>query len=611
MLTQMREGKFVKNVFIIVIVTFVLSMVFVWGADYSGTGCGTSAPRGQQWVGMVGDVGISLAEYDDFYRRNLSQLTRGRQAGQSVYDDEILRLQDQVFESMVAKSIIDQEAARIGLVISDEEVLNVLTHDPPDFLKYQFMDEAGNFDWDTYNQALNNPNIDWKRFEDIIRDELPGERLQQLNSTNIHIGEGDIVGEFERRFGLAQVAYVSQPWRDITLENEEPGDDVLRAWMAENADQFEQAERYTIQAVKLSRDPSAADEDYVRQRMEYIKGEITGGKAFEDLARDFSQDMANAESGGDLGWIGRTGMDPLFTEAAFALGDGEISEPIRSDFGYHLIKTEEHRTDGPTEEVRVRHILMRVELSYATQDSLSSLTDSLRIAALDSDLATATTQFDCELLSPAPFAEREAIEGLGYNSAVKARVAKMKVGDVSFNISSRDANYIVQLLAIEEAGPGNFDDLRDRVLTGWKRDQQLKQAREKIEQVLRVRTRDKLSLKAAAENLGYELKETPEFVRADYLPGIGGESAFQNVAHMLNTGEVSGVIETSQGFFALEVLTKTPSDKSIFQNEHDKILEELRNAAQQVYLASWLTEMKEKYEVEDFRDQYYYDYSRR
>jgi peptidyl-prolyl cis-trans isomerase D len=605
MLSQMREGRFIKTVLWIVVVAFVVSMVFVWGADLQGSGCSSVAPQGEQWVGKVGKVGLSLRDYDQRYRNGRSQLTQNRQPGQALTADELLRLQDQVFEQMVNETLFQLEVDRLGLTPSESEIGDVLQFDPPELLRQQFRNEQGVFDRNAYELALNNPNIDWTPFENYVRSSLPSERLQSMLVSSVHVGEGEIRAEFERRFRKITVGYAGQVWRDIELTGEDPDDATLRAFLAENADDYQQEERFRITAVKLSRDPSPSDEEYVRGRMDFLRGEIEGGKAFEQMAKEWSQDLANAELGGDLGWFGLGRMDPVFEEAAFALTEGEVSQPVRSSFGFHLIKLDGRRDESGAEEISARHILLRVEPSYATLDSIQALSDSLFTRTESGgSLADASAGLGIEILNPAPFGARESIEGLGFNSAVKARVARLEAGEVTRRFSARDADYMIQLDEKIPASSGDFDTLRDRLLAAWREDQQRTQAREKAEALLAaIQSGRSLAEVAKSQDLEYKLSEP--FSRRDYIPGIGPEGAFQGAAFILNLGDVSGVIEAQQGAFVLEVTAKPESDKELYATEREGIRDRLLNSAQQRYFMSWMDNLKERFPVEDFRDQFY------
>ncbi len=606
MLSKMRQGPFIKTVLWVVVVAFVATMVFVWGADLQGVGCSQGAPQGQQWVGKVGHKGLSLVDYDRRLRQAISQLAQGREPGQVISEDERLRVADQVFEQMVNEQLFEMEVSRLKLTPSDAEVGDILQFDPPEILLQQFRDAQGNFDRGAYELALNNPNVDWTPFEQYVRANLPAERLQQMLISSVHVGEGDVRQEYERRFRKMTVLYAGQAWREVKLANDTPTDEVLRAYFEEHKDKFAVEERYRIEAIRLSREPSPADADYVRGRLDALRREIVaGGKTFAQMAKEWSQDLANAELGGDLGWFGKGRMDPAFEAAAFALAAGQVSQPVRSAFGYHLIQVDERRKQAGADEVSARHILLRVEPSYATLDSLNSLADSLYAKAEASgSLADAARALGLAPISPPPFSKRESIAGLGFNSAIKAKVEHMKAGTVSKVFQARDADYLVQLLEVLPAGAADFASKRDEVLRAWRETEQRGLARQQAA-ALKTAIDSGRGLRDAATALALTPVQSEPFSRRDYVPGVGREGAFQIAAFLLNPGQVSGVIEAQEGAYVLQVLEKPESDKENWLTESKSIRERLLGNAQQRYFVSWMTALKKRFPVEDYRDRFY------
>jgi peptidyl-prolyl cis-trans isomerase D len=606
MLSQMRQGQFIKTVLWVVVVTFVATMIFVWGADLQGVGCSQNAPQGQQWVGKVGSHGLSLADYDRRLRQAVSQLAQGREPGQVISEDERLRVADQVFEQMVNEQLFEMEVARLKLMPSEAEIGDILQYDPPEILLQQFRDAQGNFDRNAYELALNNPNVDWKPFEDYVRANLPAERLQQMLVSSVHVGEGDVRLEYERRFRKMTVLYAGQAWREVKLANDTPTDEALRAYFEAHPDDFKVDERYRIEAVRLSRDPSPADEAYVRGRLDDLRREISaGGKPFAQMAKEWSQDLANAELGGDLGWFGKGRMDPAFEAAAFALAEGQVSQPVRSSFGYHLIQVDAKRKQAGADEISARHILLRVEPSYATLDSLNALADSLYAKAeAGKSLAGAARALGLAPISPPPFSKRESIAGLGFNSAIKAKVEHMEAGQISKAFQARDADYLVQLVEILPAGRADFAGKREEVLRAWREAEQRSAARQKAA-ALKAAVDSGRSLREAATALGMTPVQTEPFSRRDYVPGVGREGAFQIAAFLLNPGQVSGVVEAQEGAFVLQVLEKPESDKGSWLTESKRIRERLLSSAQQLYFMSWMAALKERFPVEDYRDRFY------
>ncbi len=606
MLSQMRDRNFIKWTLWFVVVAFVISMIFVWGADYQGISCsGQQAPQGQSWVAMVGDTGVSLRTFDQRLRQAYSDMAASRQPGQPITADERIRVQDQVFDQLINEVLFTLEVERLGLEPTDNEVRDVLNNDPPDFLRRQFMDENGVFNMEAYQQALADPRIDWVPIEDIVRNMLPLNRLQQIFSTQLHISEEELRQEFERRNTKTKILYAGTSWREMTLPEEDPADTVLEAFYNENLDLFQDPATYTIQYVEFSRGASEADEFFVRERVDFIRDELDAGRAFEDLARDYSEDLSNADNGGDLGWFARGRMVPEFEAAAFELAVGEVSEPVKTQFGFHLIKKEgERTTDDGVDEIQARHLLLRVEPSYATLDSMATLADSLSNLATElGSLADAGTRLGLEVARPAPFALNSSIDLQGFNAAIHAEVERMEPGEVSRRFTGRQSDYVMQLESVSPEGPSEFSDSRDVVLRMWKTEEQKRMAKD-FTQKIRDAYDAGTSLRNAITELGLEGNEK-DVKFSDYIPGVGSETTFHLLAYNMSPGQVSPVIETDQGAWILEVLGREPLDTEQFADQRPTILEEMLGQAQAEHFTSWVEDLKSSYGVEDWRDQFY------
>lgn len=156
-------------------------------------------------------------------------------------------------------------------------------------------------------------------------------------------------------------------------------DDDVREYYLENRDKIpNRPESLELAQILISIEASDAISRDVLRRVEQVKSEATAGVDFGELAKRYSEGPS-AERGGDLGWF-RYGdfNSPAFEDAANELGIGEISDPVRSQFGYHLIQLLER--DG--DRLHVRHILFRVEAGTADESKAAARADSVRAMAL-------------------------------------------------------------------------------------------------------------------------------------------------------------------------------------------------------------------------------------
>jgi len=268
-----------------------------------------------------------LRYYRELYRRSgLGSFDLQLQgASGAVYR---LRLQTEVAQELIRRTILNQEAEKRGIKISKAEYEAELTKEV-----------------DRQLQAI-------LSYYQMTEDELK-ERLAQEGRT-LEDFKGDIRRELERRKDMLIERLRDEKLRDVVVGGLAPSDEELRAYFEENKPRFAKPEMIRARhiLIKVAEDAPEEEVAQARSRIEEIKKKLDEGADFAELAKEYSEDEGTAEKGGDLGWFQRGQMVKEFEEAAFALQPGEISEPVRSKYGFHIIKLEDRRPASTFEEVK-------------------------------------------------------------------------------------------------------------------------------------------------------------------------------------------------------------------------------------------------------------------
>ncbi|MCL1984875.1 MAG: SurA N-terminal domain-containing protein, partial [Betaproteobacteria bacterium] len=288
-----------------------------------------------------------------------------------------LNLQQQAEQMLIAGALMRQEAKRTGFSVSPLELREAIEKNPV------FHGEKGTFDPKTYLRVLELQRTTPGSYEGRIRQDLLVQKLYNAVTAPVEVSEAEARMLFDFSQERRQVSYLLFPFEDylgkvilgedevraeyesnraaftlpaasdvdyvlVTAKNLAKPDSVsseeAAAWYARNPAATEQPERAHLRHILL-RLPEGAQENEVqkiRQELENIALKLKKGADFSALARQQSQDSASAPGGGDLGWVHRGQTLPDFERAAFALKPGQISEPVHTEFGLHLIKMEEY-----------------------------------------------------------------------------------------------------------------------------------------------------------------------------------------------------------------------------------------------------------------------------
>lgn len=369
-------------------------------------------------IAVVGNE-IILATELDF---QLELLTLQSQQ-QSLSEQEAASLRTQLLDQMVADKLVLQEALGDTLIkVTDAEVEEALGQKIEE-LKGRFKNEE-EFEAQMHLEGLNLRELKAK-FRKETHDQLVKDAFVQKFLSKVSVSSAEVRDFYDK-------------YRD-SLPSQPAG--------------------LHIAHLLLTIEPSRTTLDSALAQAQKVKQLIDAGGDFAALAQMYSQD-ATASSGGDLGYFSRGTLVPEFEAAAFAMQAGQVSEPVKSRFGYHVINIEDKLPD----RIRARHILIKAAPSQADQANTLHLADSLRQLALDgADFAELVKQYSTD-------DETKATGGdLGWFALDKmtpefaAAVKNLKPGDLSQPTLSDYGYHVIKVLDRKEARSMTLQDDWDRV----------------------------------------------------------------------------------------------------------------------------------------------------
>lgn len=598
MLKQMRENT--KTILWIVVVAFIISIFAVWGMDLR-MGGGRGRRGGGDEVGSVDgrpiDRRLYAATWQELYNNLLAQQGEDYRIG----DAEAYMLAQQAWETTIQKLLLQREIERLGITVTDNELVSFLRRNPHPALRQIFTGENGQFDYQEYLRALSDPEQDWTELERWGRQVIPEMKLEALLAAQVHVSEQEVRERYEKENQVVRARYVRVPFPS-PAEPYEPAGDQIDSLYQETKNQFVEFEKRRIQVIQIEKTPSRLDELDVLEQMRELRAEILGGLAFAEAAREESDDVNTAATGGDLGFFGPGEMDSTFAEAAFALEPGEVSEPVRTRFGYHLITVEERKTEDGEERVHARHILMTIEPGYDTRDSLGTLVRDLGEEINDTGFERAAERFGLEALEPEPFSRGSFIGGLGYLPQIVNFAFNNKTGAVSAPIETSDSVYYVKIAEQIPERVKPLEEVRQTLVERIRRERRESAALERT----RTIRRDALTggdLEAAALAAGLEAKETAPFTVDGAVPEIGTGTGFAVAAHLLPVGAIGEPVKGNGEWFLIQVIERPAVDMTGLADRHDELLQQIRQEKASRFIALWYDEIRSSAEIEDWREQ--------
>ena len=580
-------------------------------------------------VAKVGDQTITLAEV----RQEVQQLTQRNQIPPQLlpfYQQEVLR-------RLLLQKEMEYEANRLGITVSNDEIADRIR---------QILPAAFNGDVpippDQYSALVQNrAGMTVSQFEDALRQSMLQEKFQKLVTDGVSVGPAELQEEFVYRNQKVKLDYAYIKPEDlaakINVDNAEAkaayeknkakyqipekrvvryaivdvnqirqniqiSDEQLKAQYQKNIQDYEVPNRVHVEHILFNTvgKPDAEVEE-IRKKAEGVLAQAKKGSNFEDLAKKYSEDPGTKDKGGDLGWIVQGQTVAEFEKAAFSLPKGSISDLIKTQYGFHIIKIIDKETahTKPFEEVKdsLRAPLVLTEADQQASDISEQLSKAIRQSnkvSLD-DLAK---QYHLTVGETRPVAATDPLIELGNSQDVKINdsIFRLRQGELSLPIHTDRGYLIVSVKEVLPAHQGTLDEVRDKVVADLKQEKANVGARAKADDLVkRLKAGEKFAI--AAKALGLEAKTSDEFPRSGSISGVASGKQLAP-AFQMKVGDVGEPLTLGSNWLVYRVADKQEPNQADFDKQKkeitDSVLESKRSLAFQAFQTALEARLKQE-----------------
>jgi len=624
MLNIMREKA---GSWIIKALLIAIAVVFVfWGV-------GSFRQSQDSIVAEVNGTAISQEVYRKAYLRMLEQYRR--MYGGMINDESLkmLRLNEQALDQLVNRLLMLQEAERLQMEVSAQEVKSAIQNIPA-------FQKNGAFDFEMYKAILNQNNIAAEEFENEQKENMLLDRLRALVSEGVTTTEAEARQWFDWSQAQINLSYLlfSPGRHDVT-----PSDDEVAEFFKKHENDYRTDPR--VKARFLFFDPKAFESkvtiteeniaQYYNEHPEAFKSEKTvearhilvkvdenaeesvvsekknkaleiyqrareAKQSFAELANQYSED-SDGKDGGFLGAFTRESMVKPFADKAFAMQAGEISEPVRTQFGWHIIKVEnvnEEKTQSLAEagETIKATLLARKSRALALEkaeavydqifdgDDLAKIGEGHQIPARGTEFFSLKTPPQDTIADAPKFAE----VALGLEKLAVSPIQEMT-----------DGYYLLQVTEREESQVPPLDQVAAQVRKDVIKARQDELAKADAQKCLdEVRAGKRLADAAAA--FGLSVEETGFFARNETIPKIGAEQEISRAGFDLSAKKALAdqVMSGQQGWYVISLKERRAPAEDGFEKEKKNIVSGLTEQKKQAVFQNWLAELKSRGKVE-------------
>ena len=543
-------------------------------------------------------------------------------------------------DQLINRQALLAEAARMGLRTTPQEVLDELQHGRYAATFFP----GGNFiGQQEYDDLLQRANLTRAKFEDAVGNDILLTKLQALISGSATVSEAEIRDQFMKQNSKVKFDYAVLKQDDlrkglhpaneelkafyeshkgsyansipekrkvkyavVETSKAEAGvqvtQDDLRAYYDQHRDQYRTPEQVKVSHIliktPLPGPDGKVDEKGVAEalhRAEDLLKQLKGGAKLEDLASKYSEDTGSAKQGGSIGWIGKGQTVPEFEKAAFSLPKGQISELVKSSYGFHIIRVDDkqdaHMKTLDEVKADIEPILKQQKGQQAAEKQAEALLKQARAGSLDA----AAAEQHIPVITSDFFSRKDMLPGLGpatqFMDAVFAATEKSPP-DVA---PASQGIVVFQLLAVKPAATPTFEEIRSRVEEEFKNERSSILLSQKVQE-LSDRAKKDHDLRRAAKELGATVK-TSDFVLPDgQVPDVGSMAGQASVAFNMKPGEISGPINSGGNGVVLAVLENQKPADADFASKRDQLRDQLLQGKQQELFGLFVSSLRDQME---------------
>lgn len=581
-------------------------------------------------VAQVGKSEITTVAYVNSLRRFLKNANYPK-------DIEFLKrfgVPKQLLNDMIIQKLLEIEAERYGLTATDPEVRERILSYPV------FAQMAGSFNMQVYSRVLQQTGTTVDEFEESVRREILTTKLHYLITDGVLVDPEDVLDQYRREnekvkleyalfdptevektmkvnevdlkmyFDLHARDFMTSEQREvkyILVDKKKIRDDIkvtdddLRQYYEQNRTRYFVSDRNRVSHI-LFKTPGKSPEEVekIRQKALEALAKARAGGDFAKLAKEYSEDVASKDKGGDLGWAdANTPFVPEFKQVALALGPGGLSDLVTTQFGFHIIKVTDHQSAHTESFDEVKETIRPTYMAQKSDQEGSALAQQIysTVASKPKEFDAVAKQSGLEVRQVPFFAKGESVPEIGSNPDFEARIFSLQLNQVGAPVHVAPGFAIPLLEHIRPPHTPDLAEIRDKVEIGYKRDKAARLAKSKAEAFAKSVVSAK-NFVAAAKSAGLNAEASEPFLRNASEKILGSTSEISPVAFKMSVGDTSGAVKFGTKFIVFRVTEKQEAKPEEFEKAKAELTARLLEQKRNTVFTSFQEDLLERYKKE-------------
>jgi len=590
-------------------------------------------------TGVVASVGGH-----DIHREEVARMVQAQARGNQIPDFYLPILRQQAVRQLIQQAELQYESERMGLSVSDQEFRDELQYGP---YKQAFFPGGKWIGSEKYKEMLTQGGTTVENFERDVRLDLLQRKLVNVIGASAAASEADVEKAFKDQNTKVKFEYAILKLEDVS-KTIKPTDTELKAFYDANKPRYTNsipekrqikyfvlndknfADKVTIDPAEIQRAYSANQNAYripervkvrhilietpkpgpdgkvdqkgiddARAKAQDVLKQIKATGDWEGLAKKYSGDPGSKDKGGELGWLGRGQTVAEFDKVAFAQNKGQISDPVQSSFGFHIIQTEDKEDAHLKPLAEVKPQIEEAIKQEKIKGLMSQAATDAEGIAQKQGLDKAAAKYGAPVISSNPIARTDALPGIGPQPQLMDAI--FSVNDKAGPQASQtpQGTVVFEVTKIDPARTPSLEEIKDKVTADFKNQRAADILRRKIQEMA-DRAHAEHDLAKAAKEAGATVKTSDMVSRTAQVPDIGSMSGPAAAAFTMKQGEISGPLNLGASQAVLQIVEKQEPSASDpeFAKQRDQLRERLASQKRQEVLGVFVSDLNTRLEKE-------------
>jgi peptidyl-prolyl cis-trans isomerase D len=600
---------------------------------------GFMGETGASEPGVVASVGGH-----DIHREEVARVVQAQSRGNQIPDFYLPILRQQAVRQLIQQAELQYESERMGLRVSDQEFRDELQYGP---YKQAFFPGGKWIGAEKYKEMLTQGGTTVENFERDVRLDLMQRKLVNVIGAGATATESEVEQAYKDQNTKVKFEYAILKLDDVS-KTVKPTETELKAFYDANKPRYTNSipekrqikyfvlsdknfvDKVTIDPAEIQRAYSANQSAYripervkvrhilietpkpgadgkvdqkgvdeARARAQDVLKQIKATGDWAGLAKKYSGDPGSKDKGGELGWLNKGQTVAEFEKTAFSQNKGQISDPVQTSFGFHIIQTEDKEDAHLKPLAEVKPEIEEAIKQEKIKGLMTQASTDAEAIAQKQGLDKAASKYGAQVVSSNPITHSDALPGIGPQPQLMDAIFSANEKSGPQANQTPESTVVFEVTKIEPARTPSFDEIKDRVTTEFKNQRAADILRRKVQEMA-DRAHAEHDLAKAAKEAGATVKTSDLVSRTQQVPDIGSMSGAASAAFTMKQGEISGPLNLGASQAVLQIVERQePSTSDAeYAKQRDQLRERLASQKRQEILSLFVNDLNTRLEKE-------------